>query len=184
CYLCYLFKWESDDAKAMLYIMITLDDETSTLVMTCTSAKEVRDSLISVFKQSSEQRTTLQRVQKCVGGMPSLYRTLKNLVEKLRTIEQRDSVVVQKAAFLSQTQNKPKQLLVNGNIKENQSSKSIKNLDKICNGHVDCTDRSNQVSFRTSYPVGYSSSDGSVCQPGVALYNGTQDCMMDLMKEL
>ncbi|KAF2879891.1 hypothetical protein ILUMI_26286, partial [Ignelater luminosus] len=49
-------KRESDDAEAMLYNMTTRDEETSTLIRTCTSPKEVWDSLILVFEQSSEQR--------------------------------------------------------------------------------------------------------------------------------
>ncbi|KAF2886085.1 hypothetical protein ILUMI_20088 [Ignelater luminosus] len=165
-YLTDLKKWESDYAEAMLYIMTTLDDETSTLVMTCTSAKEVWNSLISVFEQSSEQRLDrllekhfsklnsvlknqkknelsdrilIAQILSTLGphfrefrnvweAMPNSDRTLENLVKKLRTIEQHGSAEVQKTAFLSQTQNKPKEVLVNGDIKQNLSLKSIKNV--------------------------------------------------------
>ncbi|KAF5292418.1 hypothetical protein FQR65_LT11221 [Abscondita terminalis] len=41
-------KWECNDADAMLYIMTTLGDKPSTLVMTCSSAKEACDALIAV----------------------------------------------------------------------------------------------------------------------------------------
>ncbi|KAF2901841.1 hypothetical protein ILUMI_04344 [Ignelater luminosus] len=146
-YLTDLKKWESDDTEAILYIMTTLDDQTSTLVMTCTSAKAVWSNIathvaklqkhFSVFnsalkKQKKNElgdRILIAPILSTLGlhfrefrnvweAMPSSDRTLKDLVEKLRTIEQRDSVEVQKAAFLSQTQNKPKQLLVNSDIKQ------------------------------------------------------------------
>lgn len=78
----------------MLYLMTTLDDKTSTLVMTCDSAKAIWDSLISVLEQSSDQRLdglleeffrlgrdSTEDIATFVAKLPELKETLKQQIE-------------------------------------------------------------------------------------------------------
>ncbi|KAF2901981.1 hypothetical protein ILUMI_04202, partial [Ignelater luminosus] len=111
--------------------MDSLTRETNENKASCTFKEQKENELsdrILIALILSTLRPHFSEFRNVWEAMPSSDRTLKNLVEKLRTIEQYDSVEVQKTAFLSQTQNKPKQLLVNDDIKQKRSSKSIRNV--------------------------------------------------------